>query len=173
MFCPKCGAENTEGNKYCQKCGATVSVETPKPTGVCAKCGTKNAEGTKYCQNCGSMLDTSKVAGSTTSLEPNVAGLLCYVLGWITGLVFILIEKENKFVRFHAMQSIVTFGAFCVLWIPFSILSQLDILRALFGILYTITGILAFVLWIVLMVKAYQGERFKLPIAGDIADKNS
>ena len=173
MFCPKCGAENTEGNKYCQKCGATVSVETPKPTGVCAKCGTKNAEGTKYCQSCGSMLDTSKVAGSTTSLEPNVAGLLCYVLGWITGLVFILIEKENKFVRFHAMQSIVTFGAFCVLWIPFSILSQLDILRALFGILYTITGILAFVLWIVLMVKAYQGERFKLPIAGDIADKNS
>jgi uncharacterized membrane protein/ribosomal protein L40E len=173
MFCPKCGAENTEGNKYCQKCGATVSVETPKPTGVCAKCGTKNAEGTKYCQSCGSMLDTSKVAGSTTSLEPNVAGLLCYVLGWITGLVFILIEKENKFVRFHAMQSIVTFGAFTVLWIPFSILSQMDILRVLFGILQAVTGILAFVLWIVLMIKAYQGERFKLPIAGDIAEKNS
>ena len=175
MFCPKCAADNTEGNKYCQKCGAPLAVETPKPTGVCAKCGTKNAEGTKYCQNCGSMLDTqaAKVAGSTTSLEPNVAGLLCYLVGWITGLVFILIEKENKFVRFHAMQSIVTFGAFCVLWIPFSILSQLDILRALFGILYTITGILAFVLWIVLMVKAYQGERFKLPIAGDIAENNS
>jgi len=175
MFCPKCAADNTEGNKYCQKCGSPLVVEAPKPTGVCAKCGTKNAEGTKYCQNCGSMLDVqaTRVAGSTTSLEPNVAGLLCYVLGWITGLVFILIEKENKFVRFHAMQSIVTFGAFCVLWIPFSILSQLDILRALFGILYTITGILAFVLWIVLMVKAYQGERFKLPIAGDIAEKNS
>ena len=173
MFCPKCGAENTEGNKYCQKCGATVSVETPKPTGVCAKCGTKNAEGTKYCQSCGSMLDTSKVAGSTTSLEPNVAGLLCYVLGWITGLVFILIEKENKFVRFHAMQSIVTFGAFTVLWIPFSILSQMDILRVLFGILQAVTGVLAFVLWIVLMIKAYQGERYKLPIAGDIAEKNS
>jgi uncharacterized membrane protein/ribosomal protein L40E len=173
MFCPKCGAENTEGNKYCQKCGAAVSVETPKPTGVCAKCGTKNAEGTKYCQSCGSMLDTSKVAGSTTSLEPNVAGLLCYVLGWITGLVFILIEKENKFVRFHAMQSIVTFGAFSVLWIPFSILSQMDILRVLFGILQAVTGILAFVLWIVLMIKAYQGERYKLPIVGDIAEKNS
>jgi uncharacterized membrane protein/ribosomal protein L40E len=173
MFCPKCGAENTEGNKYCQKCGAAVSVETPKPTGVCAKCGTKNAEGTKYCQSCGSMLDTSKVAGSTTSLEPNVAGLLCYVLGWITGLVFILIEKENKFVRFHAMQSIVTFGAFSVLWIPFSILSQMDILRVLFGILQAVTGILAFVLWIVLMIKAYQGERYKLPIVGDIAENNS
>jgi len=175
MFCPKCAADNTEGNKYCQKCGSPLVVEAPKPTGVCAKCGTKNAEGTKYCQNCGSMLDTQapKVAGSTTSLEPNVAGLLCYVLGWITGLVFILIEKENKFVRFHAMQSIVTFGAFTVLWIPFSILSQMDILRVLFGILQAVTGILAFVLWIVLMIKAYQGERFKLPIAGDIAEKNS
>jgi uncharacterized membrane protein/ribosomal protein L40E len=167
MFCPKCGAENTEGNKYCQKCGATVSVETPKPTGVCAKCGTKNAEGTKYCQSCGSMLDTSKVAGSTTSLEPNVAGLLCYVLGWITGLVFILIEKENKFVRFHAMQSIVVFGAWNVLaiilwWIPF-----------VGWILGTVLSLLGLVLWIILMVKAYQGERFKLPIAGDIAEKNS
>ena len=175
MFCPKCGAENTEGNKYCQKCGATVSVETPKPTGVCAKCGTKNAEGTKYCQSCGSMLDvqTGKVAGSTTALEPNVAGLLSYLGLWISGLVFILIEKENKFVRFHAMQSIVTFGAFTVLWIPFSILSQMDILRVLFGILQAVTGVLAFVLWIVLMIKAYQGERYKLPIAGDIAEKNS
>jgi uncharacterized membrane protein/ribosomal protein L40E len=167
MFCPKCGAENTEGNKYCQKCGATVSVETPKPTGVCAKCGTKNAEGTKYCQSCGSMLETSKVAGSTTSLEPNVAGLLCYVLGWITGLVFILIEKENKFVRFHAMQSIVVFGAWNVLaiilwWIPF-----------VGWILGTVLSLLGLVLWIILMVKAYQGERFKLPIAGDIAEKNS
>ena len=175
MFCPKCAAENTEGNKYCQKCGAALAVETPKPTGVCAKCGTKNAEGTKYCQNCGSMLDvqTGKLAGSTTSLEPNVAGLLSYLGIWITGLVFILIEKENKFVRFHAMQSIVTFGAFTVLWIPFSILSQMDILRVLFGILQAVTGVLAFVLWIVLMIKAYQGERYKLPIAGDIAEKNS
>jgi uncharacterized membrane protein/ribosomal protein L40E len=175
MFCPKCGVENTEGNKHCQKCGAALAVETPKPTGVCTKCGTKNAEGTKYCQNCGSMLDTQarQVAGSTTSLEPNIAGLLCYVLGWITGLVFILIEKENKFVRFHAMQSIVTFGAFTILWIPLSIFVRLDILWGLFWVIELIVSILAFVLWIVLMVKAYQGERFKLPIAGDIAEKNS
>jgi uncharacterized membrane protein/ribosomal protein L40E len=173
MFCPKCGAENTEGNKYCQKCGATVSVETPKPTGLCAKCGTKNAEGTKYCQSCGSMLDTSKVPGSTTSLEPNVAGLLCYLAGWITGLVFILIEKENKFIRFHAMQSIVTFGALTVVWIVLSILKAVIGLDALFWVLQGIAWILGLVLWIVLMVKAYQGERFKLPIAGDIAEKNS
>jgi uncharacterized membrane protein len=175
MFCPKCGAENTEVNKYCQKCGSPLAVETPKPTGVCAKCGTKNTEGTKYCQNCGSMLDTlaPKVAGSTTSLEPNIAGFLCYLFGWITGLIFILIEKENKFVRFHAMQSIVTFGALTVVWIVLSILKAVVGLDALFWILQGIAWILGLVLWIVLMVKAYQGERCKLPIAGDIAEKNS
>jgi uncharacterized membrane protein/ribosomal protein L40E len=175
MFCPKCGAENTEGNKYCQKCGATVSVETPKPTGVCAKCGTKNTEGTKYCQNCGSMLDvqTGKVAGNTPALEPNVAGLLSYLGLWIAGLVFILIEKENKFVRFHAMQSIVTFGALNVLIVVFGILDGLDVIGVLFRILWTLTLVLGIVVWIVLMIKAYQGERYKLPIAGDIAEKNS
>jgi len=172
MFCPKCAADNTEGNKYCQKCGSPLVVDAPKPTGVCAKCGTKNAEGTKYCQNCGSMLDTqaAKVAGSTTSLEPNVAGLLCYLVGWITGLVFILIEKENKFVRFHAMQSIVTFGVITVLWVVLQVLASIFWPFYVLGVPF---WILSVVLWIVLMVKAYQGERFKLPIAGDIAEKNS
>jgi len=175
MFCPKCGAENTEGNKYCQKCGAALSLEAPKPTGVCAKCGTKNAEGTKYCQSCGSMLDmqATKATGSTTSLEPNVAGLLCYLATWVTGLIFILIEKENKFVRFHAMQSIVTFGAIFVAYIVLMGLGFIPAIGLLFDILSWIMLVLAFVLWIVLMIKAYQGERFKLPIAGDIAEKNS
>ena len=175
MFCPKCAAENTEGNKYCQKCGAVLVADAPKSTGVCAKCGTKNAEGTKYCQNCGSMVDTQapKAAGSTTSLEPNVAGLLCYLAWWITGLVFILIEKENKFVRFHAMQSIVTFGALTVVAVAVSILAQIGALHWLFNILQAVVWVIWVVLWIVLMIKAYQGERFKLPIAGDIAEKNS
>ncbi|MBN2098715.1 MAG: zinc ribbon domain-containing protein [Dehalococcoidia bacterium] len=170
MFCPKCGEENTEGNKYCQKCGAPLSIETPKPTGLCAKCGTQNAEGTKYCQSCGSMLDIPKTGGSTTSLEPNVAGLLCYLAGWITGLIFILIEKENKFIRFHAMQSIVTFGALTVVWI---ILQVLTSILWFFWILDVPVWILSVVLWIILMVKAYQGERFKLPFAGDFAERNS
>lgn len=173
MFCPKCGAENTEGNKYCQKCGGPLSVETPKPTGVCAKCGTQNAEGNKYCQKCGSMLDIPRAAGSTTSLEPNIAGLLCYLATWITGLIFILIEKENKFVRFHAMQSIVTFGALFVAYIVFMGLGFIPVIGLLFDVMSWILAVLAFVLWIVLMIKAYQGERFKLPIAGDIAEKNS
>ena len=100
-----------------------------------------------------------------TSLQPNVAGLLCYIVGWITGLVFFLIEKDDDFVRFHAKQSIIVFGSITIVslvigWIPI-----------IGWIVSVILSILALVLWILLMVKAYQGERFKLPLAGDLAEK--
>ena len=97
------------------------------------------------------------MAKSSTGLEENIAGLLCYVLTWITGLVFLLIEKDSKFVKFHAMQSIITFVAVLILcWIPF---------------LNIVVGILALILWILLMVKAYQGVKYKLPVIGDLAEK--
>jgi len=107
------------------------------------------------------------MAKTSTGLDENVAGLLCYVLGWISGLVFFLIEKENKFVRFHALQSIIVFGVlflagFIIGWIPF-----------IGWVIAWIIWVLAIVLWIVLMIKAYQGEKFKLPWAGNLAEKNS
>ena len=105
------------------------------------------------------------MAKTSTGLEENVAGLLCYVLGWVSGLVFILIEKENKFVRFHAMQSIIVFG---VLTVARIILAWIPIIGWILGI---IIGIGAFVLWIILMIKAYQGEKYKLPWAGNLAEK--
>ena len=106
-------------------------------------------------------------AGSKTGmgLEPNLAGLLCYVLGWITGLVFFLIEKENQFVRFHAMQSIVTFGA---LTIVSFIVSFIPFIGAVLGFILWILGL---ALWIILMIKAYQGQMYKLPWAGNFAEK--
>lgn len=107
------------------------------------------------------------MAKTSTGLEENVAGLLCYVLGWISGLVFFLIEKENKFVRFHALQSIIVFG---ILSIASLVLSYIPFIG---GILSFLVSVLALILWIVLMVKAYQGEKFKLPWAGDVAEKNA
>jgi uncharacterized membrane protein len=104
---------------------------------------------------------------TSTGLEPNVAGLLCYVLGWVSGLVFFLLEKDNKFVRFHAMQSIVTFGALTV--VNF-ILMFIPIIG---WIISYLIGVLAFVLWIILMIKAYQGQEYKLPWAGDFAEKQA
>lgn len=102
---------------------------------------------------------------TSTGLAENVAGLLCYVLGWISGIVFILIEQENKFVRFHAIQSIVVFGAITIVdvvlgWIPF-----------IGAFIVWIVSIIGFILWIVLMVKAYQGTKFKLPWSGNLAER--
>jgi len=110
---------------------------------------------------------------TSTGLDENVAGLLCYVLGWVSGLVFILIEQENKFVRFHAMQSIVTFGSITIVAIALSILGLIPYLGVVFDIANGIIGLLAFVLWIVLMVKAVQGTKYKLPWVGDFAEKKS
>ena len=142
---------------------------------LCPKCGTENAEGSKFCQKCGSMMvpEPPRSADTSTGLEPNLAGLLSYALGWITGLIMILLEKNNGFVRFHAMQSILTFGAATVLLIILSILSRLHYVGVLFDVMYWILIVVSIVLWIVLMVKAYQGERYKLPIAGDLAEKHS
>ena len=124
-------------------------------------------------------METNDLGKTSTGMQANVAALLSYVLGWVTGLVFFLIEKENKFVRFHAMQSIIVFGALFVLQIVIGIFIglltaiHLYFLIPIFTFLYPLVGLAALVLWILLMVKAYQGEKFKLPIAGDIAEKSA
>jgi uncharacterized membrane protein len=107
------------------------------------------------------------MAKTSTGMDENVAGLLCYVLGWITGLIFFLIEKKNKFVRFHALQSIIVFG---VLTVASIVLGWIPIIGWVIG---WIIWVLAIVLWILLMVKAYQGEKYKLPWAGNLAAKNA
>jgi uncharacterized membrane protein len=109
----------------------------------------------------------SIMAKGSTGLDDNIAGLLSYLFGWITGLIFFLIEKDSKFVRFHAMQSIIVFGTFTVASIIFGLIPIIG------WFLQIALSILAFILWIILMVKAYQGEKYKLPWAGDIADKQA
>lgn len=104
---------------------------------------------------------------TSTGLTENVAGLLCYVLGWISGIVFLLIEPEKKFVRFHAIQSIVVFGAITVAGI---ILGWIPVIG---GFVSWVLSVLGFILWIVLMVKAYQGTKYKLPWAGNYAEKRA
>jgi uncharacterized membrane protein len=99
---------------------------------------------------------------TSTGLEENIAGLLCYVLGWVSGLVFLLIEKDNKSVRFHAFQSCIVFGISTVLLIIFSFW---------LWVLYIIIWVLSVVLWVFLMYKAYQGTEYKLPWAGNLAEK--
>lgn len=98
---------------------------------------------------------------SSTGLDPKVAGLLCYLLGFITGIVFLALEKQSRFVKFHALQSI---AISVVLILINLILGFIPII----GLIVTfILTPLSFILWIALMLLALQGKMFKLPIIGD------
>lgn len=111
--------------------------------------------------------NTTSVSKSSTGMSENLAALLSYVLGFITGIIFFVIEKESRFVKFHAMQSILVSAALMVLsfvlgFIPF-----------IGWIALILLGPVSFVLWILLMVKAYKYVWFKLPVVGDIAEKQA
>lgn len=92
-------------------------------------------------------------------LEEKVAGALCYVLFWLSGLVFLLAEKENKTIRFHALQSLIFFGGLHIL-----------IVLSL-GILLPLVLVVGFIGWLYSIYKAYNGEDFELPLAGKLAKK--
>jgi uncharacterized membrane protein len=158
MFCSKCGAANPEGAKFCSKCGAELGAPA-KPSEAVA-----NPE-----------------AQSSTGLSANVAGLLCYVggvippipLGWISGLVFLAIEKKSKFVKFHAWQATIVFGALAVLNLIFFPLHFIPFVGLGFWILSVIVMVASIVLAIILMLLAYQGRMWKVPLAGDWAEKQA
>src|SRR5450755_4405513 len=98
-------------------------------------------------------------AAPASGLQENVAGLLCYVLGWITGIIFLLIDKR-PFVRFHAAQSLVVFGALFVIRIGFGIVMGIGgfVGFGLWALISMLLGLVGLILWILLMVKAYQHE---------------
>jgi len=155
MFCSKCGAENPERAKFCSKCGAELGAPA-KPVEAATK----------------------PEAESSTGLSANVAGLLCYVAGWVTGIVFVVLEKKSIFVKFHAWQSIMTFG---VLTLAHLILSRMliDIGWSTFSlglirvgtVFGWIIGLGMLALAIILVIQAYQGKMWKVPWAGDWAEK--
>ncbi|MDD2777382.1 MAG: hypothetical protein PHI16_00620 [Methanocellales archaeon] len=110
--------------------------------------------------------ERQKISDTTsTGLLPNVAGALCYVGGWISGIIFFILEEKNSWVRFHAAQSMVVFGTITFLGAIFGLI---PVVGSAFS---SIIFILGFILWIILMSKAYSGERYKLAWAGDIAEK--
>ena len=109
-------------------------------------------------------------------MDEKVAGLLCYALGWITGLIFYFIYKR-PYVRFHAAQSIVVFAGLHVISIILGVFFGISLLAggvsgfSLGYAFYGLVDLVGLILWILLMVKAYQGERFRVPIAADLAEK--
>ena len=126
------------------------------------------------------------VAKSSTGLDENIAALLSYVLGWITGLIFMLLEKESRLVRFHAVQALIlgiiglvfSFGSWIV-WLVIAIIASMlpDVLgmlvMAVAGLVMLVIVLAIVVGWVIGMVKAYQGQYFKLPLIGNFAEKFS
>jgi uncharacterized membrane protein len=113
------------------------------------------------------------VPATGTGLTPNLAGALAYLLGPITGIIFLIVEKTNTFVRFHAMQSTVLWVGWVIASIALSILSGVvPVIGWIFGLVLSIVmSFGGFILWLVLMWKAYQGQEWELPIVGPFARK--
>jgi uncharacterized membrane protein len=147
MKCNKCGAEFKAQEEFCGECG------TPRPG--------SNDPG----------------PGKTKGMSQNTKGALCYLFGWITGVIFLLTEKENKFVRFHAVQSVVTFIAANIISSAVAPTSYYDSFYGTYSYtdstLYSLVVLMIVILWILLMYKASQGEKYKLPIVGDFAEKQT
>jgi uncharacterized membrane protein len=154
----------------------------------CANCGTQ-AEG-RFCPKCGSPLPAAGGATGTTPAPPaaqvqssgmtdNMAAALCYLLTILTGILFLVLEpyNKNKTIRFHAFQSIFFGVALIAVDIVLSILSSIIVHIPFFGwliiLLWPIFGLACLALWVFLMYKAYNNEKFKLPVIGDLAEKQA
>jgi uncharacterized membrane protein len=113
---------------------------------------------------------TTVTEKSSTGLDANLAAACTYLLGFVSGIVFLVIEKDSRFVKFHAVQSTVTFLVLTIVW---RVSWWLPGVWWIVFILSPFIGLAILILWFLLMYKAYQGEKFKLPIAGDIAEKQA
>jgi uncharacterized membrane protein len=117
------------------------------------------------------------VFGSTnTGLDPRVAAALSYLVGWFTGVLFLILERDNRYVRFHAMQSLVGLGGLFIVWAGLFLISVIVMFfsAVMFRLLMWIAlgaWLLSLIVWLICMLKAYLGEVWKLPIAGDVAER--
>jgi uncharacterized membrane protein len=153
-FCSKCGAQMDEGSAFCVSCG--------QPTGAAPATNVPGA---------------APPSASAAPMSSNVAALLTYILGFITGIVFLVIEpyKRDSFVRFHAFQSIFLSAAYILVFIVWGMISgalffaTLGAVWQVVLILWLLLRLAFFVLWLFMMYKAYNNERFMLPFIGQLA----
>jgi len=193
MFCPKCGAKIPDEANFCTSCGAKLGA-APAPAKTSRGKARSKTEGKAKSEEEGKAEGKAEVkaegkAESSTGMQPNTAGLLCYLGWWITGIIFVVIEKKSRFVKFHAWQSIMTLGILNAVLIILSIIravawasawksvwtgspSSLGFWRFT-DVIFTIVLILTIVLWIVLMVMAVTGKMWKIPWIGNWAERQA
>jgi uncharacterized membrane protein len=148
-YCPNCGAE-VQG-RYCAKCGAQLGAAAPEPSAT----------------------GPAGAPVSSAGMTENVAGALCYLLGFITGILFLVLEpySRNRNIRFHAFQSI--FASAGILILHFVISSLTVFTFGLTLLLSMLLSLATLLLWLFMMWKTYQNERVVLPVAGPLAEKQA
>ena len=143
----------------------------------CSGCGAQIPDGTTVCPACSrsSAAPVATAAQSTGGgLTDNVAGMLAYVTV-VPAIIFLVMEPYNKkkFVRFHSFQSVFFAIAWTVLWIALTIVGMIPVLGWMTLLIWPLLGLGGLVLWIILLLKANQGQMFKLPVIGDLAEKQA
>ena len=139
----------------------------------CPTCGTQIAEGA-VCPKCAGAAPSGSTTTAGGGLTDNMAGALAYVT-IIPAIVFLVLEPYSKkrFIRFHSFQCIFFAVAWTVLWIALRIIVQIPILGWATVLLWPLVSLAGLIIWIILVMKAYQGQTFKLPVIGDMAEKQA
>ena len=142
----------------------------------CNLCGTQIADGAATCAACAgrSPAAPALLTANTGGLTDNIAGMLAYFT-FIPAIVFLVIEPYNRsrFVRFHAWQSLVFNAAWFILWFALRVIVHVPIFGWLTILMWPLVWLTGFVIWIILVLKANQGQMYKLPVIGDIAEKQA
>lgn len=153
-FCPNCGTQ--AAGAFCPNCGGSMAAgagaSTPPPPGAAYQ-----------------PAQPINAAGMTD----NVAGALCYLFGFITGIIFLVIApyNQNKFIRFHAFQSIFLNVAWIALYVALGVLTVIT--HGIGFLLYPLVGLCGFVLWLYMMFTTFNGKKIRLPVVGDLAEKQA
>lgn len=152
-FCPNCGAQIQDNSAFCRSCGKSANAATPA-TGYAAAA-------------------PAQAPAANSGMADNVAGLLAYL--FIPAIIFLVVEpyKKSRFVRFHSFQCLFFAIAWFVLWFLLTIVAMVPFVGSVMFFLFPLIGLAGTVLGIILMIKAYQGQLFKLPVIGDLAEKQA
>jgi uncharacterized membrane protein len=140
----------------------------------CNQCGTQIADGATICPACAGRAGAIPPPPAAATSNDNMMGMLAYFT-FIPAVIFLVAEpyNRNRFIRFHAWQSLLFNVSWAVLWIGLRIIAHIPLFGWLTILFWPIVGLAGFIIWIVLVLKASQGQMFKLPVVGDLAEKQA